>query len=77
MLHCVGPSPHDGRCASENAVVKLSSLHVNRMIAEIKSERLIAMNWQEVKIVDRVAFVIPGEFRPVYLARTPIREQRR
>jgi hypothetical protein len=57
--------------------VELSSLHVNRMLAEIKSERLIAMNWQEVKIVDRLAFMIPGEFRLVYLARTPIREQRR
>ena len=76
-------------CASENSfemplsqegigdVVGLSAPHVNRMLAELKSEGLIAMNRHEVKILDMAALQILGEFHPAYLVRTPIRDQSR
>jgi CRP-like cAMP-binding protein len=75
-------------CASENTfeiplsregigdVVGLSAPHVNRMLAELKSEGLIAMNGHEVKILDMAALQVLGEFHPAYLTRTPIRERR-
>lgn len=58
-------------------VVGLSGPHVNRMLAELKSEGLIAVTGHEVKILDMAALQILGEFRPAYLARTPIRDRRR
>ena len=54
-------------------VIGLSGPHVNRMLAELKREGLIAMSGSEVKILDRAALQILGEFRPKYLARTAIR----
>lgn len=55
-------------------VVGLSGPHVNRMLAELKAERLIAMNGHEVTIRDRAALQALGEFRPAYLARMPLRQ---
>lgn len=77
-LHAVG-------CASENSFViplsqegigdmlGLSGPHVNRMLAELKSEGLIAVRGHEVTILDRAALQILGEFRPAYLGRMPVR----
>jgi CRP-like cAMP-binding protein len=76
-------------CASEDSfemplsqegigdVVGLSAPHVNRMLAELKSEGLIAMNRHEVKILDRAALQILGEFHPGYLVRTAVRDRAR
>jgi CRP-like cAMP-binding protein len=76
-------------CASENSfemplsqegigdVVGLSAPHVNRMLAELKSEGLIAMNGHEVAVLDMAALQILGEFRPAYLARMPIQDRGR
>jgi len=55
-------------------VVGLSGPHVNRMLAELKADGLIAVNGHEVTILDRAALQILGEFHPAYLARTPIRQ---
>jgi hypothetical protein len=55
-------------------VVGLSGPHVNRMLAELKADGLIAMNGHEVRILDRAALQILGEFHPAYLAGTPIRQ---
>jgi CRP-like cAMP-binding protein len=78
-LHMVG-------CASENAfvmplsqeaigdVVGLSGPHVNRMLAELRSQGLIGISGHEVTILDRAALQILGEFRPAYLGRMPIRK---
>lgn len=75
-------------CASENSfemplsqegigdVVGLSGPHVNRMLAELKSEGLIATTGHEVKILDMAALQILGQFRPAYLDRSPIRAPR-
>lgn len=57
-------------------VVGLSGPHVNRMLAELKSEGLIAMTGHEVKIMDMAALQILGEFRPTYLDRSRIRDPR-
>lgn len=54
-------------------VIGLSAPHVNRMLAELKRDGLIAMTGHEVRILDRAALQILGEFHPTYLARTPIR----
>jgi CRP-like cAMP-binding protein len=54
-------------------VVGLSAPHVNRMLAELRREGLIAMTGPEITILDRAALQILGEFHPTYLARTPIR----
>lgn len=54
-------------------LIGLSGPHVNRMLAELKRDGLIAMTGHEVTILDRAALQILGEFRPAYLARTPIR----
>jgi CRP-like cAMP-binding protein len=79
---------HAVACASENSfemplsqesigdAVGLSAPHVNRMLAELKNEGLIAMSGREVKILDMAALQILGEFRSAYLARAPIPEQR-
>jgi CRP-like cAMP-binding protein len=56
--------------------VGLSAPHVNRMLAELKNEELIAMSGREVKILDLAALQILGEFRSTYLMRTPIPERR-
>jgi CRP-like cAMP-binding protein len=81
-LHAVG-------CASENSfemplsqeaigdVIGLSGPHVNRMIAELRSEGLIAVRGHEITILDRAALQILGEFRPAYLGRMPIQGHRR
>jgi CRP-like cAMP-binding protein len=53
-------------------VIGLSGPHVNRMLAELKREGLIAMHGPEVTILDRAALQILGEFHPSYLARAPI-----
>ena len=58
-------------------VVGLSAPHVNRMLAELKREGLIAMNGHEVKILDMAALQILGEFHPGYLVRSPIRDRQR
>jgi CRP-like cAMP-binding protein len=52
--------------------VGLSGPHVNRMLAELKSEGLIAMSGSEVTILDRAALQILGEFRSSYLERVAI-----
>ena len=71
-------------CASENSfemplsqesigdVVGLSAPHVNRMLAELRSEGLIAMSGHEIRILDRAALQILGEFRSSYLERASI-----
>jgi CRP-like cAMP-binding protein len=81
-LHAVG-------CALENSfemplsqeaigdVIGLSGPHVNRMIAELRSEGLIAVRGHEITILDRAALQILGEFRPAYLGRMPIQGHRR
>jgi DNA-binding transcriptional regulator LsrR (DeoR family) len=56
-------------------VIGLSAPHVNRMLAELKREVLIATNGSVVKILDRAALQILGQFRPKYRARTPIRRR--
>lgn len=58
-------------------VIGLSAPHVNRMLAELKRDGLIAMSGHEVRILDRAALQILGEFHPTYLARTPIRQPKR
>ena len=55
-------------------VIGLSGPHVNRMLAELKREGLIAMSGPEVKVLDRAALQILGEFHPAYLTRTRIRQ---
>jgi CRP-like cAMP-binding protein len=55
--------------------VGLSAPHVNRMLAELKSEGLIAITGREVKILDIAALQILAEFRSTYLTRIPIRDQ--
>jgi CRP-like cAMP-binding protein len=55
----------------------LSGPHVNRMLAELKRDGLIAMNGREVRILDRAALQILGEFHSTYLARSPVRRSRR
>jgi len=55
----------------------LSAPHVKRMLAELKSEGLIATNRHEVKILDMAALQILGEFLPAYLVRSPIRDRLR
>jgi CRP-like cAMP-binding protein len=52
--------------------VGLSAPHVNRMLARLKREGLIAVDGYEVKILDMAALQILGEFRPTYLERSPI-----
>ena len=75
-------------CASENSfamplsqegigdAVGLSAPHVNRMLAELRNEGLIAMSGHEVQILDMAALQILGEFRSAYLTHTPIRDHR-
>jgi CRP-like cAMP-binding protein len=53
-------------------VVGLSAPHVNRMLRELRSEGLIAVNGREVRILDMAALQILGEFRSSYLVRTPV-----
>jgi CRP-like cAMP-binding protein len=55
-------------------VIGLSAPHVNRMLAELRRDGLIAMKGQEMRILDRAALQILGEFHPTYLVRTPIRQ---
>jgi len=55
-------------------VIGLSAPHVNRMLAELRRDGLIAMKGQEIRILDRAALQILGEFHPTYLVRTPIRQ---
>ena len=57
-------------------VIGLSGPHVNRMLAELKREGLIAISGNVVKVLDRAALQILGEFRPAYLVRTPIRQRK-
>jgi CRP-like cAMP-binding protein len=57
-------------------VIGLSGPHVNRMLAELRREGLIATSGSEIRILDRAALQILGEFHPKYLARTPIRRPR-
>ena len=47
--------------------VGLSAPHVNRMLSELKSEGLIAMDGREFRILDRAALQILAEFDPSYL----------
>jgi len=49
-------------------VVGLSGPHVNRMMAELKSSGLIAVEGHEITILDRASLQNLGEFRPAYLA---------
>jgi len=53
-------------------VIGLSAPHVNRMLAELKREGLIAMSGHEIRILDRAALQILGEFHPAYLNRAPL-----
>jgi CRP-like cAMP-binding protein len=52
--------------------VGLSAPHVNRMLAELRTEGLIAMDGREIRILDRAALQILGEFQSLYLGRSPI-----
>jgi DNA-binding transcriptional regulator LsrR (DeoR family) len=52
--------------------VGLSAPHVNRMLAELRTEGLIAIDGHEIRILDRAALQILGEFQSSYLARNPI-----
>jgi len=52
--------------------VGLSAPHVNRMLAELRTEGLIAMDGHEIRILDRAALQILGEFQSSYLAHSPI-----
>jgi CRP-like cAMP-binding protein len=52
--------------------VGLSAPHVNRMLAELRTEGLIAMDGREIRIQDRAALQILGEFQSLYLGRSPI-----
>lgn len=56
--------------------VGLSAPHVNRMLAELRRDGLISMSGHEIKILDRAALQILGEFRPSYLERTAVPGQR-
>ena len=58
-------------------IIGLSAPHVNRMLAELKRDGLIAMTGHELTILDRAALQILGEFHPTYLTRTPIRRAKR
>lgn len=58
-------------------IIGLSAPHVNRMLAELKRDGLIAMTGHELTILDRAALQIFGEFHPTYLTRTPIRRAKR
>jgi len=58
-------------------VIGLSAPHVNRMLAELKRDGLIAMTGHEVTILDRAALQILGEFHATYLTRMPIRGPKR
>ena len=49
-------------------VVGLSGPHVNRMMAELKSSGLIAVEGHEITILDWTSLQKLGEFRPAYLA---------
>lgn len=49
-------------------VVGLSGPHVNRMMAELKSSGLIAVEGHEITVLDRGSMQKLGEFRPAYLA---------
>ncbi|MBS0527047.1 MAG: winged helix-turn-helix domain-containing protein [Proteobacteria bacterium] len=53
-------------------VIGLSAPHVNRMLAELRRDGLIAMSGHEIRILDRAALQILGEFHPAYLSRTPV-----
>jgi CRP-like cAMP-binding protein len=76
-------------CASENSfemplsqegigdVVGLSGPHVNRMLAELKNQGLIAVHGHKVTVLDMAALQILGEFRPAYLGGVTIRDRRR
>jgi CRP-like cAMP-binding protein len=55
-------------------VIGLSAPHVNRMLAELRRDGLIAMSGHEIRILDRAALQILGEFHPAYLIRTPIHQ---
>lgn len=71
-------------CASESSfemplsqesigdAVGLSAPHVNRMLRELRIEGLIAMDGHEIRLLDRAALQILGEFQASYLARHPI-----
>jgi CRP-like cAMP-binding protein len=49
-------------------VVGLSGPHVNRMMAELKGNGLIAVDGHEITVLDRAGLQELGEFRPAYLA---------
>ncbi|WP_428620239.1 Crp/Fnr family transcriptional regulator [Reyranella sp.] len=55
----------------------LSAPHVNRMLAELKRDGMIAMTGREVRILDRAALQILGEFHSTYLARSPVHRPKR
>jgi CRP-like cAMP-binding protein len=71
-------------CASESSfemplsqesigdAVGLSAPHVNRMLRELRTDELIAMDGHEIRILDRAALQILGQFESSYLARSPI-----
>lgn len=50
--------------------IGLSAPHVNRMLSELKDRGLISAENHTVKILDRAALQILGEFEPSYLERT-------
>jgi hypothetical protein len=45
---------------------------VNRMLSQLKSEGLIAMDGHQIRILDRAALQIMAEFDPSYLVRTSV-----
>jgi CRP-like cAMP-binding protein len=75
-------------CASENSfemplsqegigdVVGLSGPHVNRMLAELRNQGLIAVHGHKVTVLDMAALQILGEFRAAYLGGFAVRGRR-
>jgi CRP-like cAMP-binding protein len=55
--------------------IGLSAPHVNRMLRELRTDGLIAMDGREITILDRAALQILGEFQSSYLTRNPIPER--
>ena len=56
--------------------VGLSAPHVNRMLSELKHQRLIGTNNHTIKLLDRAALQILAEFEPSYLERTSFPQSR-
>lgn len=52
----------------------LSVPHLNRMLAQLRAEGLIAVNERRVEVIDRNAMHLLAQFQPIKSARIPIAE---